>query len=139
MTFLLDTNVISEVRKRRTDAGVAAWWDRVPASRLYLSVLTIGELRRGVERVSARGDTVHAASLAEWLTKLTSQFADRLLPVDVGVAGAWARLAHKRPTPVVDALLAATAIRHDLTLVTRNTRDVEDTGVKILDPFTGRA
>lgn len=137
MNFLLDTNVVSEIRKRRPDPGLAGWWEQASASRLYLSALTVGELCRGVERVRTRGDGAQAGMLSEWLAGIVGQFADRILPVDAAVAEAWGRLSPAGPVPVVDGLIAATAAVHDLTLVTRNTRDVERTGARLLDPFTG--
>ncbi|WP_026875857.1 type II toxin-antitoxin system VapC family toxin [Jiangella gansuensis] len=137
MTFLLDTNLVSELRKRRPDAGVAAWWADAPASRLYLSALTVGELHRGVERIRVRGDHAQAEALAGWLAGIVRQFADRILPVDAEVAEVWGRLPRDQPVPAVDGLIAATAIRHDLTLVTRNARDVARTGVRLVDPFEG--
>lgn len=137
MTFLLDTNVVSEVRKRRPDPGLAQWWQQAPATGLFVSALTVGELRRGIERVRARGDHSQAESLSTWLAQITSHFADRVLAVDAAVAEAWGRLSPGQPVPTVDGLIAATAERHGLTLVTRNARDVERTGVPVLDPFSG--
>ncbi|PSL03591.1 hypothetical protein CLV30_10772 [Haloactinopolyspora alba] len=136
MTFLLDTNVASEVRKRRPDPGLAQWWQRAPATALFISALTVGELHRGVDRVRARGHHSQAESLSTWLAHITSHFADRVLAVDAAVAEVWGRMSPGQPVPTVDGLIAATAERHGLTLVTRNTRDVERTGVRVLDPFS---
>lgn len=147
MSFLLDTNVISEVRRHAPDAGVSAWWKEVPASRLYLSALTVGEIQRGIERIRHREDATHAERLTDWLDGLTRQFADRILDVDTAVAMEWARQerrdrrgqsARERPVPVINGLLAATAIVHDLTLVSRNIRDLERTDARLLNPFQGR-
>jgi predicted nucleic acid-binding protein len=136
VSFLLDTNVISEIRKRRPNPGLADWWEQAPSSRLYVSVLTVGELRRGVERVRARRDDAQATALSDWLSNIASQFAERVLAVDTLVADLWGRLSPLKPVPAVDGLIAATAMRHDLTLVTRNGRDVQRTGVRVLDPFS---
>lgn len=135
MTYLLDTNIVSELRRPRPDQRVLQWWSDVPASRLYLSCLTIGELHRGIARLRGRGDHAQADSLSGWLDGLAHQFADRILPVDVAVTELWGRLEQRQPVPVVDGLIAATALRHDLTVVTRNVRDFSATGVSVLDPF----
>jgi hypothetical protein len=101
---------------------------------LFLSVLVVGEIRQGVEAVRTR-DPVSAARLERWLSTLIESYAERILPVDLGVATLWGRLNVPEPTPAVDGLLAATAIVHGLTLVTRNTRDVARTGVQLVNPF----
>ncbi|SEE93187.1 type II toxin-antitoxin system VapC family toxin [Jiangella alba] len=137
MTYLLDTNVVSELRRPRPDQRVLRWWSDVPAGRLYLSCLTVGELGRGVGRLRERGDHAQAESLSGWLDGLARQFADRILPIDAEVTELWGRLPQRRPVPVVDGLIAATALRHGLTVVTRNVRDFSATGVGVLDPFAG--
>lgn len=135
MKFLVDTNVLSELRKGpRANAGVLDWFRSVDAAALHLSVLVIGELRQGVERLRRR-DSPAAAKLDRWLDELIERHADRTLPVDAAVADRWGRLNVPDPIPAVDGLLAATALVHSLTLVTRNTRDVRRTGVRHLDPF----
>lgn len=135
MRFLVDTNVLSELRKGpRTDPGVLGWFQSVDDTALYLSVLVIGELRQGVERLRRR-DPPAAAKLDRWLHELIERHADRTLPVDAAVAERWGRLNVPDPIPAVDGLLAATALVHSLTLVTRNLRDVRGTGVRHLDPF----
>lgn len=134
MAYLLDTNVISETRKIRCDPHVQNWLASVPGDRLHLSALVVGELRQGVERLRRR-DPVQAAALEQWLTQLRTVFSDRIAPVTVEVAELWGRLNVPDPLPVVDGLLAATALVHDWTLVTRNTKDVQRTGVLLLDPF----
>lgn len=135
MSFLLDTNVVSELRKgARANARVMAWFRAVDEAELYLSVLVIGELRQGVERLRG-SDATAAARLDRWLHELAERHADRTLPVDTAVADRWGRLNVPVTIPAVDGLLAATALVHSLTLVTRNVRDVARTGVRHLDPF----
>lgn len=140
--FLLDTNVVSELRKRDAmSAGLKAWWSTNQNSELWLSVLVVGELRRGVELLRRREEN-SARALDGWLDGLVDAFSDRLLPIDEGVVELWGRLGVPDPVPVVDGLMAATAIAHDLTLVTRNVVDVQRTGVDVLNPFeddAGRA
>lgn len=137
MSYLLDTNVISELRKgERTAPSVFNWFDGVADQEIYLSVLTIGEIRRGVESVRRR-DPDSAAALDSWLSRLTEVHRDRILQVDRAIAEEWGRMNVPDPLPVVDGLLAATAKIVGLTLVTRNVADVEATGVELLDPFDG--
>jgi toxin FitB len=135
VAFLLDTNVVSELRRRRPDAHVVAWHrDQVEAD-VFLSVLVVGEIRQGIERMRAR-DTGQAEALDRWLAGLVAGYRERILPVTADVAQAWGRLnAAPQPPPVVDGLMAATAKVHGLTLVTRNVRDVARTGVAVVDPF----
>ncbi len=136
--FLLDTNVISDVRRRgRGDPGVAEWYANIPEADLFLSVLTIGEVRRGIEQSRQRGDNPQADVLESWLGTVRDKFMSRVLPVDEEVAETWGRISAIRPVPVEDALLAATAIVNDFTLVTRNTKHVQGLGARILNPFTG--
>lgn len=133
--FLLDTNVVSELRKgSRANAGVVEWITSIDDTNLFLSVLVTGELRQGVERLRLR-DVAQAEALDRWLRALTDDYAERLLPVDSRVADVWGRLNAPDPISMVDGLLAATAMVHDLTLVTRNVKDVERTGVRWHDPF----
>lgn len=132
---LLDTNVVSELRKGgRADPGVAAWFRAQADSDLHLSVLTVGEIRRGILLVGTK-DPARAVALDRWLRRLVESWARRILPVDDRVAELWAELMTPSPRPVVDALLGATALRHDLTLVTRNVADLEGSGVRLLNPF----
>lgn len=136
MSWLLDTNVVSEIRKgKRGDPGVVRWASGRD-DEAWLSVLTVGEIRRGIE-LKRRRDEVAAHHLDLWLEGLATSFASRILPVDQRVAEVWARLNVPDPRPVVDGLIAATAAVHGLTLVTRNTRDFEDAGVELFNPFTG--
>ena len=134
--YLLDTNLISETRKIRADVGVMAFLAAADAAGLFLSVLTLGELRKGVQ-AKRRTDSVTAARLGPWVDGIETTFADRVLLVDAAVARLWGELSAGRILPVIDALIAATAITRGLTLVTRNTRDVAATGVPLLDPWQG--
>jgi toxin FitB len=135
LSFLLDTNVISELRKgARADPGVTAWFDQVADEEIYLSVLTIGEIRRGIESVRRR-DPDSGAALDTWLARIREDYGERIFPVDRAVAEEWGRINVPDPLPVVDGLLAATARVRGLTLVTRNVSDVEGSGVATLDPF----
>ena len=132
--YLLDTNVISETRKSRADAGVIAFLSAAQSGGLYLSVLTLGELRRGVA-AKRRTDSVAGDQLSLWVDGIEATFGDRLLPLDAQAARLWGELSAVRSLPAVDTLIAATAMRHDLTLVTRNIRDIESTGVRLIDPW----
>ena len=134
MSFLLDTNVLSEIRKPDGNATVKAWFDAVPGDGLFLSALVLGEIRQGIERLQRR-DPTQANVYDAWLETLRRDYRGRILPVTAEVAEVWGRFNVPDPLPVVDGLLAATAQVHDLTLVTRNTRDVLRTGVALLDPF----
>jgi toxin FitB len=137
LSYLLDTNVISELRKgKRAEPSVSNWFDGLADQEIYLSVLTIGEIRRGVESVRRR-DPDSAAALDSWLSRLTEAHRDRILQVDRAIAEEWGRMNVPDPLPVVDGLLAATARIVGLTLVTRNVADVEATGVELFDPFDG--
>jgi predicted nucleic acid-binding protein len=135
VSVLIDTNIISEVRKgERCDPSVAAWYDTIYDEDLYLSVLTLGEVRKGIERVRPR-DPAQAHALEDWLDAVRAAFAGRILPVDDAVAEEWGRMGARRPVSTVDALLAATARVHGMTLATRNTADVGDLGASTVNPF----
>lgn len=135
MSFLLDTNVISELRKGdRADPNVASWFANVADEEIFLSVLTIDEIRRGIESVRRR-DSDSAAVLDRWLALLSEAHEDRILPINRAISEEWGRMSAPDPLPVVDGLLAATAKVLGLTLVTRNVTDVESTDVALLDPF----
>ncbi len=135
MSWLLDTNIVSELRKgERANPGLGEWFAQAEEDSLYTSVLVIGELRRGIESLRRR-DMPSALALDHWLASLVDGFADRILAIDQEVAERWGRLNVPDPVPTVDGLLAATALVHGMTLVTRNTRDVARTGVSLLDPM----
>jgi predicted nucleic acid-binding protein len=135
LSFLIDTNVISELRKgARCDRHVAAWYASVDPGGLYLSVLVTGEIRRGIERAQRR-DPVRAAAFERWLADLGAAFADRILPIDRAVADEWGRLSAVRTVPPVEGMLAATAKVHSLTVVTRNIADIAGLGATVLNPF----
>jgi predicted nucleic acid-binding protein len=137
--FLLDTNVISELVKPSPNSKVTRWIDATDESRLCLSVLTLGEIRKGIALLP---DASRRVSLETWLDhELVLRFADRILAIDQAVADCWGRIAApalraKSALPVIDGLLAATAMRHNLTLVTRNTKDVVVRGVAVFRPWT---
>lgn len=135
MGFLIDTNVLAELRKgQRGDPGVRAWFDGVDESSIHVSVIVLGEIRRGTELLRRR-DPAAAARLESWLLGLRESLGSRLLPVTGEIADRWGRLGIPDPIPVADGFLAATALVHDLTLVPRNIRDVERTGASLLNPF----
>lgn len=135
MAWLVHTNVLSELRKGdRLDSNVRAWFDGIVDSDLFTSVLVIGEIRRGIESIRRR-DPVAAQAIDQWLIRMGKVFGERILPIDVRVADRWGRLNVPNRVPTVDGLLAATALEHELVLVTRNVKDVAPTGVRTLDPF----
>ena len=135
MSYLVDTNVISELRRKQPDANVVAWFERCAPQLLYLSVLTLGEIRKGIERLD---DPKRRQILVDWLhVALPTFFLGRLISVDASVVDRWGRLqGHAgRPLPAIDGLLAATALQHDLTLVTRNVKDFQGLGLNIINPW----
>jgi toxin FitB len=134
MTYLLDTNVVSELRKRDPDPHVLAWYATVTSAELFLSVLTIGEIRLGIQRLR-RKDEPQAALLEQWLQGLHVTYRDHLVDVDADVAEEWGRLNIPDPLPVIDGLLAASAKVRGWTLVTRNLADLQHSGVALLNPF----
>lgn len=134
--FLLDTNVVSELRKGdRADEHLRRWFTENDASAFWLSTLVVAELRRGVELIDRR-DAVAGSALRAWLDSIVEDFRDEILPVTLAIGQRWARLSEPDPLPVIDGLVAATAIEHDLTLVTRNVDDIARTGVSFVSPFT---
>lgn len=133
--FLLDTNVVSELRKGgRADSNVRSWFSQHVADELWVSALVVGELRRGVELIRRRDESA-ADNLDRWLTSVVDDFGDRVLPITAAIADRWGRLNASNTLPAIDGFLAATALEHDLTLVTRNTGDVATTGCRLVDPF----
>lgn len=136
MKFLIDTNVISEIRKReRADAKVIRWVNQTSVEDIGTSVLVLAEIRRGIE-LKRRSDPPQAKSLDRWFSQMRIRLADRVLPIDETIAETWALLEIPNPLPLIDSLLAATAKVHGLILVTRNITDIESTGVELLDPFS---
>jgi toxin FitB len=134
VSFLLDTNVVSELSKPRPNSYVVAWFDSVSELDLYLSAVVLGEIRRGVERLRPR-DPTYAALLDDWLSQLRDEYGERTIPVTPDIAEEWGRLNAVRTLPAIDAFLAATANTLGHTLVTRNTRDFAGTGVQLFNPF----
>jgi len=134
--YLLDTNVISELRKGgRANLGVTAFFATLAAEDIYLSVVTIGEIRRGLENVRARGDREQAGRLEAWLDKVVTDFSDRILEFDLDCAQVWGKLMSPHPQHPIDKQIAAIALIYDLTVVTRNTDDFVSSSVRSLNPF----
>lgn len=136
--YLIDTNVVSELRRReRANAGVRAFFRSIAADDppAYLSAITVGELRRGVELIRHRGDVAQAESLAVWLDALLRDYAPRILPFDADAAQVWGVLRVPNPENEIDKQIAAIALVHDLTVVTRNVARFAETGARVLDPF----
>ena len=139
MSFLLDTNVVSELRKAsKCDPSVARWFTGVSEDEVFLSTLTIGEIRKGIESIRRR-DPDSAEALDRWLRELVDENLERILGVDLRVAEEWGRMNVPDRLPVIDGLLAATARVHDLTLATRNVKDVARTGIRCINPFEVQA
>jgi predicted nucleic acid-binding protein len=134
--FLLDTNIISELVKAKPEPRVADWIENIDESLLYLSVLTLGEIRKGITSLR---DGARRVSLEAWLDRdLVLRFSDRIISIDLDVADRWGRIAgnaKKKPLPVIDGLLAATALHYDLTLVTRNIADIAGSGFAVFNPW----
>jgi predicted nucleic acid-binding protein len=133
--FLLDTVIVSELRKKRPDAGVVRWISKQQDDLLYLSVVTLGEIERGIEK-RRKVDTEFADELAAWLESLMRLYADRILPVTPSVARRWGRLSAQLGHDGADLLIAASALTHGLTVVTRNAGHFEPTGVSLINPFS---
>jgi len=135
MSYLLDTNIVSETVRRNPNTAVITWLDQLPGEGLYVSVLTLGEIRKGIE---ALADRKRKEKLRLWLEHdLPAWFEDRVLSVDLAVADRWGRLIAEvgRPVPTLDSLLAATALHHELRLVTRNSDDFRYPGLEVINPF----
>ena len=136
MSYLIDTHVLSELRRKLPHPGVSAWFAQRPASSLYMSVLTLGELRKGIDGLN---DEDRKLALSDWLhTELSMFFLGRVLSIDEQVADRWGQLvaAAGRPLPSIDSLLAATALVHGLTVVTRNAKDFEGLGLAVINPWS---
>lgn len=139
LMYLIDTNVISEIRKgEKSNAGVRQFFNAAVTQNtlLYVSAITIGELRRGVDLITHRGDSVQAKLLENWLNAILQQYQDHILGIDSDVALLWGKLRVPDAQHALDKLIAATALIYDLTVVTRNVKDFEHTGVRLLNPFT---
>lgn len=134
MKYLVGTNVLSELQKPRPEPNAQAWFKSVPPNDVHVSVITLGEIERGIEKVRA-ADPEYASALSGWLQTVLDGYADRIVDVDVSIARRWGVLGHSHAHALVDAMLAATAIERGLVLVTRNVRDIERTGVRWLNPF----
>lgn len=135
MSYLIDTNVLSELRRKVPNPGVVEWFSRRPATTLHVSVLTLGEIRKGIEGI---GDEARRQAMVDWLeTDLRAFFTGRILPIDSAVADRWGRLvaAAGRPLPAIDSLLAATALTNDLVLVSRNIKDFAGLPVQLFNPW----
>ncbi|MGH8017660.1 MAG: type II toxin-antitoxin system VapC family toxin [Opitutaceae bacterium] len=134
MAYLLDTCVLSELRKARCNSGLSSWMSGIRPDEAFLSVLTLGEIRRGIEMHRLK-NPLGAGNLERWLRGLEAHYADRVLPVTADIADRWGRPGLKQRLPVIDGLLAATGLEHKLTLVTRNTVDFQRSGINLLNPF----
>jgi predicted nucleic acid-binding protein len=135
--YLIDTNILSELRKPRHKASekVLKWWESVRGEPLFLSVMVLGEVRRGIDMLRGR-DAPTAEVLERWLAETRDAFSGRILSVGIEEALCWGRLSAIRALPQVDGLLAATALEHDLTLVSRNAKDFSRLGLRVINPFT---
>jgi toxin FitB len=136
VSYLLDTNVVSELRKgSRADRNVFSWFSGLADEEIFLSTLTLGEIRRGIESIRHR-DAKTAGVLESWLGRVADQHGDRIVPIDRAIADEWGRMNVPDPLPVVDGLLAATAKVVGLTLATRNTADIERADISYVNPFS---
>ena len=137
MSYLIDTNVISELARPKPAKAVLAWFDSPPSEALNISVLTLGEIRKGIEQMP---DGTRREKLRVWLEHdLIEWFGDRVLPIDIAVSDRWGRLVRQmgRPVPSIDSLLAATALHHELRMVTRNQKDFDYPGLEVVNPWGG--
>ena len=137
MNYLLDTNILSQIRKRIKNPSATEWISATAPERMHVSVLTIGEIGQGITQLRARGDIRQATVFERWLDDLVHGFGRRIVPVTLEIVQEWGAQSKAQPIPVIDALIAATAKVHGWTLVTRNVRDFEATEVRVLNPFTG--
>jgi len=135
MSFLLDTDVLSETQKRNPDRRVLDWLADTRSDDLHISVLSVGEVRRGATNLQERGDLKRSLALERWLAEVIGTYRDRIVPISLAVADTWGGQSMRRSPPPIDGLIAATAILHGMTMVTRNTRHFGLTGVRMLNPF----
>ena len=136
--YLIDTNVLSELRKKKdANKSVRAFFKDADSKgdRLYLSVITIGELRRGIELIRHRGDTRQANALEKWINIILGDYQDNILDIDTETAQLWGKLRSPYHENAIDKQIAATALIHNLTVVTRNVKHYNKTGVRVIDPF----
>jgi toxin FitB len=133
--FLIDTVTLSELRRRQRDAKVVKWFERQRAADLFLSVISIGEIERGIARQRAV-DPAFAGALAEWLDRVLTLYGERLVPFDLRSARRWGVLSAALGNDSADLMIAATALEHGLTVVTRNVSDFEPSGVAVVNPFS---
>ena len=134
MRYLLDTNTVSEPTRKRPDPKAAAWLRAVDQAALYVSVLTLGEIENGITKLARRNPEA-ASTLSVWAQVIRLDFSDRIVAIDMEIAATWGRISAERLIPVIDGLLAATALVHGMTLVSRNVRDFSNTGVTVLNPW----
>jgi toxin FitB len=135
--YLIDTNVISELRKQKNaNLGVKSFFMELSSNKIYLSCITIGEIRRGIDLMTHRGDILQAEALENWLSELLQEYKNRIVIFEQEAAQLWGKLRAPRHENAIDKQIAAIALIHDLTLVTRNTADFLNTGVKLINPFT---
>lgn len=135
MPYLLDTNILSELRKgKRCDSNVLAWAQTTTRERHYISVLTLGEIRKGIE-ILRRKSPKQCPAFEKWLLSIETEYEADILPITDSISGQWGRLIAKQTLPVIDGLLAATALRHELTVATRNTNDFNNSGVQVVNPY----
>lgn len=134
MSFLLDTNVLSEVKRSRGDVRVKNWFAKADSGALFTSVMVVGEIRRGIELIRRR-DASQIAGFEAWLSQLQKEFGERVLRITQEIAEEWGRLNVPDPLPTIDALLVATARVHDLTIISRNIRDIGRGGARVLNPW----
>lgn len=136
MNVLVDTNVISELKRRKDPAAkVVAWFAAMPSEQIYTSVIVLGEIRRGIELI-ARRDKPQASSLERWYASMREQLADHVFDVDEAVMTVWSKISVPDPLPAYDGLIAATALVHGMTIATRNTVDFRRVGVSVVNPWT---
>lgn len=133
--FLLDTNIVSELRKPKPNVGLLDWMQQTPSEGLFLSVITLGEIQKGIDLKKAKDPEFKADRLEEWLFQLSRLYKDRILPIDINIAQTWGEIMAINQRHAIDGLIAATAIVHRLSIVTRNEKDFLDWPVDIVNPF----